>query len=127
MNKVFLIGRIARDPEVRYNNDMAIAKFTLAVDRTKKGEADFINCVGFGKSAEVVEKYTNKGKQIAIDGHIQTGNYTNKEGKKVYTTDVVIDRLQLLGGREEQAETQTETQVEIPEGFEAVSDGDIPF
>jgi len=126
MNKVALIGRIVRDPEVRYNNDMAIAKFTLAVDRTKKGEADLINCVGFGKSAEVVEKYTYKGKQIAIDGHIQTGNYTNKEGKKVYTTDVVIDRLELLGGKE-QTETQAETQVEIPEGFEAVSDGDIPF
>lgn len=98
MNKVILIGRLTRDPEVRYSageNATAIARYTLVVDRKYKQEgqqnADFIQCIAFGKSAEFAEKYFRKGMKIAITGRIQTGSYTNKEGQKVYTTDVVIE------------------------------------
>lgn len=98
MNKVILMGRLTRDPEVRYTqggNAMAIARYSLAVDRRFKrdGEpdADFINCVAFGKSGEFAEKYLKKGTKIAVVGRIQTGSYTNKDGQKVYTTDVVVE------------------------------------
>ena len=99
MNKVHLMGRLARDPEVRYTqgeNAMAIARYTLAVDRRRKNNndeqtADFINCVAFGRAAEFGEKYLHKGTKIAVTGRIQTGSYTNKDGVKVYTTDVVIE------------------------------------
>lgn len=98
MNKVILMGRLTRDPEVRYSqgeNSTAIARFTLAVDRRFKrpGEqdADFISCVAFGKSAEHAEKYYRQGLKIAVTGRIQTGSYTNKEGQKVYTTDIVVE------------------------------------
>lgn len=98
MNKVILMGRLTRDPDVRYSageNALAIARYTLAVDRRFKrdGEqtADFINCVVFGKSAEFTEKYFRQGMRITISGRIQTGSYTNKEGVKVYTTEVVVE------------------------------------
>ena len=95
MNKVILMGRLVRDPEVRYSGEMAVARFTLAVDRKFKqgGEssADFISCVSFGKAAEFAEKYLHKGIKIAITGRIQTGSYTNKDGQRVYTTDVVVE------------------------------------
>ena len=99
MNKVTLIGRLARDPEVRYSqgeNAMAIARYTLAVDRRFKRDgdeqtADFISCVAFGKQGEFAEKYLHKGIKIAVNGRIQTGSYTNKDGVKVYTTDVVVE------------------------------------
>ena len=99
MNKVILMGRLTKDPEIRYSqgqNDMAIARYTLAVDRRfgkKDGEqnADFISCVAFGKSAEFAEKYLHQGVKIAVSGRIQTGSYTNRDGNKVYTTDVVIE------------------------------------
>ena len=99
MNKVTLIGRITRDPEVRYSqgdNAMAIARYTLAVDRRFKRDgdeqtADFISCVAFGKQGEFAEKYLHKGMKIAVNGRIQTGSYTNKDGVKVYTTDVVVE------------------------------------
>ena len=98
MNKVILMGRLTRDPEVRYtqgDNAMAIARYSLAVDRRFKrdGEpdADFINCVAFGKGGEFAEKYLKKGTKIAVVGRIQTGSYTNKDGQKVYTTDVVVE------------------------------------
>lgn len=98
MNKVILMGRITRDIEVRYTageNAMAIARYTLAVDRKfhKEGEAtvDFINCVAFGKAAEFAEKYYHKGIKIVVAGRIQTGSYMNRDGQKVYTTDVVIE------------------------------------
>ena len=97
MNKVILMGRLTRDPEVRYSageNATAVARYTLAVDRRFKrdGEstADFIQCVAFGRSAEFAEKYFRQGIKIAITGRIQTGSYTNKDGMKVYTTDVVV-------------------------------------
>lgn len=98
MNKVILIGRLTRDPEVRYSqgeNTMAIARYSLAVDRAgaKDGQptADFINCVAFGKNGEFAEKYLHKGMKIAVEGRIQTGSYTNKDGQKVYTTDIVVE------------------------------------
>ena len=98
MNKVILMGRLTRDPEIRYSqgeNAMAIARYTLAVDRRFKrdGEqtADFINCLAFGKSAEFAEKYLHQGTKILIEGRIQTGSYTNKDGQKVYTTEVVVE------------------------------------
>ena len=99
MNKAILMGRLTRDPEVRYTqgeNQMAIARFTLAVDRrfNRNGDentADFISCVSFGKTAEFAEKYFRKGTKIAVTGRIQTGSYTNKDGVKVYTTEVVVE------------------------------------
>ena len=98
MNKVILMGRLTRDPEVRYSagdNSLAIARYTLAVDRRFKrdGEAtaDFISCVAFGRAAEFAEKYFRQGIKIAISGRIQTGSYTNREGQKVYTTEVVVE------------------------------------
>ena len=98
MNKVILMGRLTRDPEVRYTpgeNSFAIARYTLAVDRKirKDGDAtaDFINCVVFGRSAEFAEKYFRKGLKITIEGRIQTGSYTNRDGQKVYTTEVVVE------------------------------------
>lgn len=96
MNKVVLMGRLTRDPEVRYTQgEMAIGRYTLAVDRRFKrdGEAtaDFINCVAFGKQAEFAERYFRQGLKIIISGRIQTGSYTNREGRKIYTTDVVVE------------------------------------
>ena len=101
MNKVILMGRLTRDPEVRYSQGeraMAIARYTLAVDRRgRRGQegsdqtADFINCVVFGRGAEFAENYLHQGTKIIAEGRIQTGSYTNKEGQKVYTTDVVVE------------------------------------
>ena len=100
MNKVILMGRLTRDPEVRYSqgeNAMAIARYSLAVDRrfsrnNQDGQtADFINCVAFGRNGEFAEKYLKKGTKIAVTGRIQTGSYTNKDGQKVYTTEVVVE------------------------------------
>ena len=103
MNNVVLMGRLTRDPDVRYStqgdSQMAIARFTLAVDRRFKRNgddqnADFISCVAFGKTAEFVEKYVNKGTKLTLSGRIQTGSYTNKDGQKVYTTDVVAENVE---------------------------------
>ena len=98
MNKVVLMGRLTRDPEVRYSQGatpLAIARYTLAVDRRFKREgeasADFINCVVFGKSAEFTERYFRQGMRIVVSGRIQTGSYTNRDGQKVYTTEVVVE------------------------------------
>ena len=103
MNKVVLVGRLTRDPEVRYSsgaNSMAIARYTLAVDRKykKEGEAtaDFISCVSFGKSAEFAEKYFRQGLKICVSGRIQTGSYTDRDGKKIYTTDVVVEEQEFV-------------------------------
>ena len=98
MNKVILMGRLTRDPEVRYGsgeNSTAVARYTIAVDRRFKrnGEqnADFIGCVAFGRNAEFVEKYLRQGTKIVLTGRIQTGSYTNRDGQKVYTTDIVVE------------------------------------
>ena len=102
MNKVILMGRLTRDPEVRYSQgdaSTAIARFSLAVDRRFKRDgddqtADFINCVAFGKTAEFMERYARKGTKFVVEGRIQTGSYTNKDGQKVYTTDVVVENVE---------------------------------
>ena len=102
MNKVILMGRLTRDAEIRYaqgDNSLAIARFSLAVDRrySKNAEeqsTDFINCVAFGKIAEFFERFGRKGTQFVVEGRIQTGSYTNKDGQKVYTTDVVVENAE---------------------------------
>ncbi len=109
MNKVILMGRLTRDPEVRYtqgDNPMAIARYTLAVDRRfnrnnggDEANADFIGCVAFGRSGEFAEKYFRKGMKIAVTGRIQTGSYTNRDGNKVYTTDVVVEDQEFAEGK----------------------------
>ena len=104
MNSVILIGRLTNKPELSYtaNTQTACGRFTLAVDRPKRdGEdqgADFIRITVWGRQAETCERYLDKGRQVAVHGRIQTGSYTNREGQKVYTTDVVADRVEFLGG-----------------------------
>ncbi|MCR4694963.1 MAG: single-stranded DNA-binding protein [Pseudobutyrivibrio sp.] len=109
MNKVILMGRLTRDPEVRYGgaNNSAVARFSLAVDRRFKREgdeqtADFISCVAFGKTAEFLEKYARKGTKFVVEGRIQTGSYTNKDGNKVYTTDVVCENVEFAESKNSQ-------------------------
>ena len=136
MINVVLIGRLTRDPEVRYtaNTQMAVATFTLAVDRpVKSGEekkADFPRVITFGKQAENCEKYLQKGRLVAVQGRIQTGSYKNKEGQTVYTTDVVADRVEFLEwGEREQKNTNISAQDprdDIPDGFAALNE-DVPF
>ena len=106
MNRVILMGRLTRDPDVRYSQggegSMAVARYTLAVDRrrTRGNEsgneqtADFINCVAFGKTAEFLEKFGHKGVKFIVEGRIQTGSYTNKDGVKIYTTDIVVENIE---------------------------------
>ena len=133
MNKVILCGRLTREPEVRYsqtaNGSMAVARYTLAVDRKfeKEGEqnADFINCIAFGKSGEFAEKYFFKGMKIAISGRIQTGSYTNKDGQRVYTTDVVIEEQEFCESRHNQQSggiIQPNSNVDS-DGFMSIPDG----
>lgn len=129
MNKVLLIGRLTKDPEIKYTDGGAsIARFSTAVDRKfkKEGEdtADFINCVSFGKTAEFVEKYFHKGNKIVIEGRIQTGSYTNKDGQKVYTTDVIVEQVEF-------AESKASASNSSPaEGFQNVPEEiaeELPF
>lgn len=98
MNKVILMGRLTRDPEVRYSNDLAVASFSIAVDRRFKREgqpeADFFNCTAFRKTAEFVEKYLHKGTKVVLDGEINNDNYTNKEGQKVYGTRIIVNQIE---------------------------------
>lgn len=129
MNKCELIGRLVRDPDVRYTqgqDSMCVARFTLAVDRrTKKNEADFISCVAFGKAGEFTEKHFKKGLKVGIVGRIQTGSYTNKDGQKVYTTDVVVEESTFC---EKKAEGTAEPAQE--EGFMNIPDNiddEVPF
>ena len=135
MNKVILMGRSVKDADVKYSqgaNPMAIASITLAVDRKfkKDGEqtADFINCKAFGKTAEVIEKYVTKGTKIAVTGRIQTGSYTNKDGVKVYTTDVMIEDLEFCeskGNNQSSAPKNSgDDFMSIPDGLE---DSGLPF
>ena len=109
MNKVILMGRLTKDPEIRYSqgeNSMAIARYTLAVDRrfqrnNSEQTADFIPCVAFSKAAEFAEKYFRKGMRVCVSGRIQTGSYTNKDGVKVYTTEVIVDDQEFADGKGE--------------------------
>ncbi len=145
MNKVILMGRLTRDPEVRYSagdNALAIARYTLAVDRRFKrdGEAtaDFINCVSFGRTAEFAEKYFHQGIRIVVSGRIQTGSYTNREGQKVYTTEVVVEEQEFAESKA--ASERNSAQAHAPaasnpepasaDGFMNIPDGideELPF
>ena len=120
MNKVILMGRLTRDPEVRYNGDKAVARFSLAVDRKFSDGTDFPTCVAFGKTAEFIEKWFKQGLKICLEGRIQTGSYTNKDGVKVYTTDVIADNVEFAESKRTN-ETPTPSNdgfMEIPEGVE---------
>jgi single-strand DNA-binding protein len=147
MNKVILIGRLTRDPEVRYSqgeDSIAIARYTLAVDRRGKKDpneqtADFINCIAFRKNGEFAEKYLSQGMKIAVVGRIQTGSYTNKDGKKVYTTDVVVEEHEFVDSKSSGNSNSSDSSssekpktgnssndgfVNIPDGVE---DEELPF
>ena len=143
MNKVILMGRLTRNPEVRYGtgeNSTAVARYTIAVDRRFKrdGEqnADFIGCVAFGRNAEFAEKYLRQGTKVVLTGRIQTSSYTNRDGQKVYTTDVVVEEVEFaesknaasgnLGG----APSQPASSSASAEGFMSIPDeieNDLPF
>lgn len=137
MNKVQLVGRLSRNPEVRYTqgeNSMAIARFTVAVDRRikKDGEqtADFISCVAFGKTAEFIERFFSKGRRIGLVGHIQTGSYDNKDGKKIYTTDVLVEEVEFVDSAKSSGETTQNSPAPTDEGFMDCGDGideELPF
>lgn len=140
MNKVILIGRLIKDPDIRTGtNDTKIARYILAVNRKyhKNNEptADFINCVAFGKNGEFAEKYLHKGTKVIVEGHIQTGSYTNRDGKKVYTTEVYIERIEFAESKlssennvqnEQSAPTATPNDgfMNIPDNVE---DAGLPF
>jgi single-strand DNA-binding protein len=148
MNKVILMGRLTKDPEVRYSQgeaSTAVARFSLAVDRRFKRDngptADFINCVAFGKTGEFIEKYCHQGTKLCVEGRIQTGSYTNKDGNKVYTTDVVVESAEFAesksaasnnggnfdnagGSRPEPTAAAADGFMNIPDG---VQDEGLPF
>ena len=128
MNSVSLVGRLTRDPEVRYKDEMAIARFTLAVARPpmrgKEATSDFPSCVAFGKTAETIEKYVSKGRLIGVTGRIQTGSYTDKDGRKVYTTDVVAEHIEFL--EKKPVENPVESGESPIPGFEELKEN-IPF
>ena len=132
MSSVVLIGRLTRDPEVRYTeSQLAVARFSIAINRVpgRDGQdrgADFPNIVVFGKQAENCERFLTKGRQVAIQGHIQTGSY-EKDGRKVYTTDVVADRVEFLEWGDRSQSSSQGSSAGIPEGFQAIDDDDIPF
>ncbi|MBE5933110.1 MAG: single-stranded DNA-binding protein [Lachnospiraceae bacterium] len=147
MNKVILMGRLTRDPEVRYSQGaepLAIARYTLAVDRRGRRDAtggdqtaDFIQCVSFGRTAEFAEKYFKQGTKIAITGRIQTGSYTNKDGNKVYTTEVVVEEQEFAeskaaagNGGGYQAADRPAPESASAEGFMSIPENmenDLPF
>ena len=148
MNKVILVGRLTRDPDVRYPQDdsAAVAKYTLAVDRKFKRDneptADFIPCVGFGRLAEFAEKYFRQGMRISVSGRIQTGSYTNKDNRKVYYTEVVIEEQEFAESRAESeanrgafhqsapSQAAPSPSVDAGDGFMNIPDGideELPF
>lgn len=140
MNKVVLMGRLTRDPEIRYSQGQtptAIARYTLAVDRRgRNGEAaaDFIPCTVFGKGAEFAEKWLHQGTKVLISGRIQTGSYTNRDGQKVYTTDVIVEEQEFAEGKSESGpkenQSKATSEAATPEGFMAIPEGvedGLPF
>lgn len=144
MNKAILMGRLTKDPDVRYQgaNNMAVARYTLAVNRKYKRDgdpqADFIQCVAFGKIAEFAERYFKKGNQILVEGRIQTGSYDGKDGKKVYTTDVIVESHEFAQNKSDSsngatAPSQPQAQPlpsNIGDGFMSIPDGigdELPF
>ena len=149
MNRVILMGRLTRDPNISYSqggDNMAIARFTLAVDRRGRRQdgadqqtADFIGCVAFGRQAEFAEKYLRQGTKIAVTGRIQTGSYTNRDGQKVYTTDVVLDDIEFAESKNAQGGADGNYSYQAPsrpapsaagDGFMNIPDGideELPF
>jgi single-strand DNA-binding protein len=149
MNRVILMGRLTRDPNISYSqggDNMAIARFTLAVDRRGRRQdgsneptADFIGCVCFGRQAEFAEKYLRQGTKVAVTGRIQTGSYTNKDGQKVYTTDVVLDDIEFAESKNSQGGGESNYSYQAPsrpapsaagDGFMNIPDGideELPF
>lgn len=135
MNKFIAIGRLYNEPEVRYaqnNNNLAIARYGIAINRVHKKEgepdADFLNCVAFGKNAEFAEKYLHKGMKIGITGHIQTGSYTNKDGQKVYTTDVVVDEQEFCESKNAGTTEEPKQESNVADnGFVSAIDAELPF
>ncbi len=147
MNKVILMGRLTRDPEVRYSQGesaTAVARYTLAVDRrfnrnNEDNSADFIQCVAFGRSGEFAEKYFRKGTKVVVTGHIQTGSYTNRDGVKVYTTDVVVEDQEFAESKNSNAgndggytsgSSRASQPQEAGDGFMNIPDGideELPF
>ena len=125
MNKVILTGRLTKDAEVRYSqNQTAVARFNLATPRMKQGEADFPQCVAFGKTAELIEKYVRKGNRIGIEGRLYTGSY-EKDGKKYYSTNVIIERIEFLESKaKEEPKPEEEDFMSIADGLE---DDGLPF
>lgn len=132
MNKVVLMGRLTRDPDVRYTQEgrpLAVARYTLAVNRRFKRDnepdADFINCVAFGRAGEFAEKYLKQGTKIVVSGRIQTGSYTNRDGMKVYTTDVVIEEQDFAESKAVAAQNMAASapQPSAPQPSAASSDG----
>ena len=149
MNRVILMGRLTRDPNISYSqggDNMAIARFTLAVDRRGRRQdggneptADFIGCVCFGRQAEFAEKYLRQGTKVAVTGRIQTGSYTNKDGQRVYTTDVVLDDIEFAESKNTQGGSDSNYSYQAPsrpapsaagDGFMNIPDGideELPF
>ena len=137
MNSVNIIGRLTKDPAISYSsgNQMAIAKFTLAIDRPKNGGqdrgADFPSCVAFGKTAEVIEKWAHKGDRLGLAGRIQTGSHDHRDGHKVYTTDVIVDKVYFLEKKQKDDETAAQSptegvQQDIMDGYQQIEE-DMPF
>lgn len=126
MNRVFLVGRLTKDPDIRVTqNGTGTARFTLAVDRkTKEPATDFISCVAFGKTAEFYEKYVTQGMKMVVAGHIQTGSYTNKDGQRVYTTDVIVDESEFAESK--RTESKPVDNYAVPEFMDIPDDG-VPF
>ena len=125
MNQVVLLGRLTAEPDIRESQDgLKIARYTIAVDRFRSDEADFIRCVQFGKGAEFAEKWYHKGTKIALTGRIQTGSYTNQEGRKVYTTEVIVDHTEFA---ESKRAAEQETAVEETDEDFMDIDEELPF
>ena len=148
MNKVILMGRLTREPDVRYSQNadgsMAVARYTLAVDRRRgrnsdnEQSADFISCVAFGRAGEFAEKYLHQGTKVVVSGRIQTGSYTNKDGQRVYTTDVVVEEQEFAESKSSAANngaaytpSRPEPSAADEDGFMSIPDGDesegLPF
>ena len=123
MNKVILVGRLTKDPETRYTNDaVCIASYTLAVDRKKKGEADFIRCKAFGKAGEFADKWFAKGMRVSISGRLETGSYINQKGDKVYTTDIIVEEQEFAQSKNEATEVRANL-----EPFAMAKQAELPF
>ena len=132
MNNVILIGRLTKAPELSYtaNTQTACGRFTMAVDRPRRdGEdqgADFIRITVWGKQAETCDRYLDKGRQVAVHGRIQTGSYKDRDGKTVYTTDIVADRVEFLSGGQQTEPKPVRDDLDLPDSFSAAND-DMPF